>query len=109
MKLNSNVFDKDDETPFVSEERPTFIEDPGEGPSSRSDIIAPAAIRPEEDEKSVSSMASEDDATRSSDPSAKSTKVSAKKEDDDNTEENLGDMIRDAEMEAMMECVKAYI
>lgn len=108
LKLNS-VFEKDDETPSVTEERPVFIEDPGEGPSSRSDVTAPVIIRPEEDEKSESSMASEDDATRSSEPSAKSAKVSCKQGDGDDIDENLGNMIRDAEMEAMMECVKAYI
>lgn len=95
------------------EQLPTFVEDPGEGPSTRCDVTAPVASRPEEDEKTstCSATGSDDETTRSSETASKTVNRSPnkKKRDGDGEEITVEDMIREAEREAMMECVKTYI
>lgn len=108
----TNFLNKEDDSSVAVEERPTFIEDPGEGPSSRSDpsIIIPDGEN-DEDRSSVSSPTPSDESEDMSriDDIPKKKKKSLEKKEENEQYGTINDMIREVEYDILMDCMKTYI
>lgn len=107
-KLNA----KEEETPIViSPERPVYIEDPGEGPSTRPDPVLPAfdeeiesaAMSPEHSEDS-------DDASRcDSEKNSSIDKNNLENHKNTTNDFAVSDLDEDAEFDIVMEDMRSYI
>lgn len=102
------MFESDKELP---EERPMIVEDPGEGPSHRSDAIQPITAGPSEENNApfASTVAPEDDTVKCTETTIHNEKNMNNTVDGNNEENDIEAMIRDAEMDEVMECMKTYI
>lgn len=113
----SNFWNKDDDAPPIAEEKNTFIDDPGEGPSSRCDPVPPSPESEGEGDEDRSSDNSEalseglEGSSRDSEVPTKKTKNLDKGQDQENgtSQSSIEDLIREVEYDALMECMKTYI